>query len=319
MAGTAGRGRTVVAVLLAIVTVLVAHPLAEQALLRDAGSGPFPSLAEPAFDATLRTGELTVAGQTASPAHDTAIRAALANTSARADLAAGIVLPDYWQAGTLALLGAVRALDAGRGSMVPGAVSLRGVTTAPARFEARLDALRAALPDDVVLRDETIRLADAESLAALCARAFAALAGAPVEFELSRTALRPSAHAQLDRLVEFAFDCPEQRIRITGHTDASGDADWNRALSRRRAEAVADYLSGQGVPAGQLVIAGMGAAEPVADNATALGRRLNRRIEFELDGRQSLAGSARLSTEKSSTSKTSVEPGGITLPTARSP
>ncbi|MDX1498520.1 MAG: OmpA family protein [Woeseiaceae bacterium] len=315
----AGRAPTFVVLFITGAGLLVSGPTAEQTLLRDAGGGPYPTLAAPAFDAELKKGELTVTGETASTRHDAALRAALGDTSARTDLVAGILLPDYWPAGTLALLGAVRALDAGGGSMTTGSVELRGVTTAPARLEARLDALRAVLPDGIELRDETIRLPGAESLAALCARTFAALADETIEFERSRATLRPSAHAQLDRLAEFAFDCPGQRIRITGHTDASGARDWNLELSRLRAEAVADDLVRRGIAAERFVVAAKGAAEPVADNATALGRRLNRRIEFALDDGQSPAGAARLSAEKSSTSKTSVEPGGITLPTARSP
>ena len=318
MAGSAVHARTFAALFLAGAGLSAPLPTAEQALRHDV-RGPYPSLAVPVFDAKIETGELTVAGQTASRAHDQALHATLATTSARTELAAGVLLPDYWQAGTLALLNAVQALDAGSGSMTPGTVALRGVTTTPVRFEARLDALRALLPEDVALHDETIRIANAGSLAALCAQTFAAVAGRPIEFEWSSASLRPSAHAQLDRLAEFAFDCPEQRIRIKGHTDATGAADRNRELSRQRAEAVAAYLVGQGIPAGQLVVAGMGAAQPVADNGTALGRRLNRRIEFELDAGQSVAGSATRPAENSSTSKTSVEPGGITLPTARSP
>ena len=83
-------------------------------------------------------------------------------------------------------------------------------------------------------------------------------------------------------MTEFARDCPGVTIAITGHTDSSGDDSWNRVLSRARAQAVADYIASNGIEADRLIVAGAGAAEPIADNSTAYGRQLNRRIEFEL-------------------------------------
>ena len=57
---------------------------------------------------------------------------------------------------------------------------------------------------------------------------------------------------------------------------------WNRQLSLQRARIVADHLIAQGVDPERLLVDGRGSAEPIADNATALGRERNRRIEFEL-------------------------------------
>ncbi len=62
----------------------------------------------------------------------------------------------------------------------------------------------------------------------------------------------------------------------------SGNEARNRQLSLARAQSVADYLVRNGVPASQLIVAGVGSSDPAADNATAYGRGLNRRIEFEL-------------------------------------
>jgi len=106
--------------------------------------------------------------------------------------------------------------------------------------------------------------------------------GEQVRFHQASIELRRSSYAFLERLAEFAADCPDTRIAITGHTDDVGPAEFNQALSEQRANAVADFLVERGVDRDRLVIAGAGDTQPVGDNATAWGRERNRRIEFEL-------------------------------------
>jgi outer membrane protein OmpA-like peptidoglycan-associated protein len=69
-------------------------------------------------------------------------------------------------------------------------------------------------------------------------------------------------------------------IEIGGHTDNTGDAAANVALSQQRADAVRTYLIQQGVPEAMLVAKGYGDARPIAGNDTEEGRFHNRRIEF---------------------------------------
>jgi outer membrane protein OmpA-like peptidoglycan-associated protein/uncharacterized protein YidB (DUF937 family) len=69
-------------------------------------------------------------------------------------------------------------------------------------------------------------------------------------------------------------------IEIGGHTDNTGDASANMALSQQRAEAVQAYLVQQGVPAGMVTAKGYGDTHPIASNDTDEGRFRNRRIEF---------------------------------------
>jgi len=69
-------------------------------------------------------------------------------------------------------------------------------------------------------------------------------------------------------------------LEVQGHTDNTGAADPNRALSQKRAEAVVKYLTTKGVDAGRLAAKGYGPDKPVADNKTAAGRQKNRRVEF---------------------------------------
>ncbi len=74
-------------------------------------------------------------------------------------------------------------------------------------------------------------------------------------------------------------------VEVQGHTDGAGLADSNRKLSQKRAEAVVKYLIGKGIDKSRLVAKGYGPDVPVADNKTAKGRQLNRRVEFHiLDG-----------------------------------
>jgi outer membrane protein OmpA-like peptidoglycan-associated protein len=72
------------------------------------------------------------------------------------------------------------------------------------------------------------------------------------------------------------------KIRVEGHTDATGDPGYNRELSQRRAEAVANWLAEHGIDRSRLQSAGMGESRPIDTNATEAGRHNNRRVEFHI-------------------------------------
>ncbi|NJN46435.1 MAG: OmpA family protein [Candidatus Competibacteraceae bacterium] len=71
-------------------------------------------------------------------------------------------------------------------------------------------------------------------------------------------------------------------VDVIGHTDNTGAADYNQTLSERRARSVADYLVSRQVVPERFVVRGMGLTAPIADNSTADGRALNRRVEIIL-------------------------------------
>jgi outer membrane protein OmpA-like peptidoglycan-associated protein len=71
-------------------------------------------------------------------------------------------------------------------------------------------------------------------------------------------------------------------IDVVGHTDSTGSHQYNQALSERRADSVAKYLISQKVARVRIETFGMGETRPIADNATAQGRQLNRRVELTL-------------------------------------
>jgi outer membrane protein OmpA-like peptidoglycan-associated protein len=73
---------------------------------------------------------------------------------------------------------------------------------------------------------------------------------------------------------------PDTYIRIVGHTDNTGRVDYNQTLSEKRAQSVFDYLQNQGVHSNRMTYEGKGVHEPVAENHTAEGRALNRRVEI---------------------------------------
>jgi outer membrane protein OmpA-like peptidoglycan-associated protein len=71
-------------------------------------------------------------------------------------------------------------------------------------------------------------------------------------------------------------------VDVAGHTDSTGQAAMNQALSERRANTVGDYLVSRGIPADRVMREGYGATNPIASNATPEGRAQNRRVEIVL-------------------------------------
>lgn len=71
-------------------------------------------------------------------------------------------------------------------------------------------------------------------------------------------------------------------VDVVGHTDSTGSAEFNQALSQRRAGSVSAYLQSQGVESARLMARGVGPSSPVASNTTTQGRALNRRVEIVL-------------------------------------
>jgi outer membrane protein OmpA-like peptidoglycan-associated protein len=105
-------------------------------------------------------------------------------------------------------------------------------------------------------------------------------------FEFNKADLKPAGKEQIKAYRESvkAEMSSADKVKITGHTDNVGKADYNMKLSLRRAEAVRDYLVSLGADAGKLQVGGEGLTKPVADNSTAEGRAKNRRVEVEVIG-----------------------------------
>lgn len=85
----------------------------------------------------------------------------------------------------------------------------------------------------------------------------------------------------LDSVFEILDKTPSiKKVRIEGHTDDRGKPEYNKDLSKRRAESVRAYLTKKGLDAGRLDSEGVGLERPISDNKTEVGRAKNRRVEF---------------------------------------
>jgi outer membrane protein OmpA-like peptidoglycan-associated protein len=105
-----------------------------------------------------------------------------------------------------------------------------------------------------------------------------------VLFDSNKYALKPEARERLARISGIVLAYPDLKLQIEGYTDSIGSDDYNQTLSEKRAEAVRDYLVSSSVSMNNVAARGMGKADPVADNTTAAGRKLNRRVEMIVSG-----------------------------------
>ena len=119
--------------------------------------------------------------------------------------------------------------------------------------------------------------------------ALARLAGVvdQIRFRRASDVLRRRARRTLRRVARLLRSTPELSLEIRGHTDARGDPQRNRDLSRRRAAAVVRWLVAHGVAPGRLSSRGYGPDRPVATNRSARGRARNRRVELLYSNQES--------------------------------
>ncbi|MEQ8515689.1 MAG: OmpA family protein [Chromatocurvus sp.] len=103
-----------------------------------------------------------------------------------------------------------------------------------------------------------------------------------ITFATDQANLRPEFPPVLDSVATVLEEYDKTIIEAAGHTDSTGADDYNQQLSEQRANAVSQYLRGQGVMDQRIISRGYGEDYPVASNATAEGRALNRRVELTL-------------------------------------
>ena len=99
-------------------------------------------------------------------------------------------------------------------------------------------------------------------------------------FNSAKEIRTPEIISYLDQVAESLKKNPNWKVEITGHTDNIGSAETNRLKGMERAERIRDILLKKGVNAGQIITRSEGEDKPIADNATAAGRRQNRRVEI---------------------------------------
>ena len=196
----------------------------------------------------------------------------------------GAVLGAAWGAGAGAVVGNQIHDNAGAGAAVGAGFGMASGAMAGYAQDSIEDE-QALLEDEL----EAIRLrneANRADLIALQARfdeaATSEIPGAvhSVFFDDDQTNMRAGAVANLEVLGEaLKKSARATRITVAGHTDDTGDSEYNRKLSEARAHTVAAYLASRGISMDQIETMSFGSTRPVATNATAEGRQLNRRVE----------------------------------------
>jgi outer membrane protein OmpA-like peptidoglycan-associated protein len=101
-------------------------------------------------------------------------------------------------------------------------------------------------------------------------------------FDTGKATLKPQSILELNRVVALMQANPRMKVQINGHTDNQGDEKSNLVLSEERAKAVMDYLVKANIAHDRIQTKGFGQSQPIADNTSEEGRKLNRRTEFEI-------------------------------------
>lgn len=195
--------------------------------------------------------------------------------------------PNNWSATAIASLDAIDPLNNGRVEMRDLSVSVSG----DAPDQSTSDAIQSGISGSVVAPYNTAynitvpAPAPAVVAANTCQTDFNnLLANETINFESAQAVISSVSYALLDQLASTAALCPDASVSIEGHTDSQGPDVYNQDLSERRAQAVVDYLVGQGIDSNRLSAIGYGEDLPIGDNDTSEGRALNRRIEFTVQG-----------------------------------
>ena len=101
-------------------------------------------------------------------------------------------------------------------------------------------------------------------------------------FDFDEAVLTTSSYAELHRILDMMKDGQIGKIEISGHTDSVGDNEYNKGLSKRRANAVYDYFRTHDIDEDRMVSIGYGEDNPAFPNNTVDNRRKNRRVEFKI-------------------------------------
>jgi outer membrane protein OmpA-like peptidoglycan-associated protein len=101
-------------------------------------------------------------------------------------------------------------------------------------------------------------------------------------FDVNKAVLKDRSREELADLAVILNKYSDTNILLEGHTDSTGSEEHNLELSRLRAQSVSNELASDGVNPSRFTIMGYGESQPIADNSTAEGRTLNRRVEVAI-------------------------------------
>lgn len=103
-----------------------------------------------------------------------------------------------------------------------------------------------------------------------------------ITFATNQSTIQPQFQGTLNEVASTLSQYPKTMIDVLGYTDSDGTESYNQALSERRAQAVASYLSGRGVDPVRMATMGYGEMRPIASNETPEGKAQNRRVEIKI-------------------------------------
>jgi len=104
-----------------------------------------------------------------------------------------------------------------------------------------------------------------------------------IYFDFDKAILKPTSNKELNNLLQLLEKNPAMNIEISGHTDSKGSDEYNKILSKKRAQAVVNWLVSKGISKDRLTYEGYGESRPLASNDDEPeGRELNRRTEFKI-------------------------------------
>jgi outer membrane protein OmpA-like peptidoglycan-associated protein len=102
-----------------------------------------------------------------------------------------------------------------------------------------------------------------------------------IHFDFDKAHLKTGSEKVLSEIVKLMVQNSGLRVEIQGHTDSTGNREYNLKLSERRAQTVKSYLMLYGVAEDRITVRGYGPDVPVASNDTEEGKALNRRVELK--------------------------------------
>lgn len=119
-----------------------------------------------------------------------------------------------------------------------------------------------------------------------------------VYFATDKANINAKSEQTLNRLAGILKEYPNSNILVEGHTDNTGSESYNLTLSKNRAQAVTNYLLGQGLDRGRFETKWYGESQPKYDNSTAEGRAKNRRVEIAIVANDELKQEAKQATSE---------------------
>ena len=102
-----------------------------------------------------------------------------------------------------------------------------------------------------------------------------------IYFDVNKYVVKPESYSAIDQITKYLQEHPKTRIIIEGHTDNTGSDKLNQTLSENRAKAIKAELMKKGIDESRMETIGYGESKPVADNKTAAGKTLNRRVTIK--------------------------------------